>query len=226
MPVEKDFKEKYLNLLNGDGILSNNTISQYHGDARSNALARLASEASNGIARSFSNSSKRPDDVEMHMLMLDVIEHRAKEIIGHSTAISSSLSTSKNSSLSDSSSHGACRNSLPQKRLPSLTPNYNENIFISVILFPIRLPLVIAKVVFQITASIFLFFAKLCRAVVSTTIGLPLAIFLLCVCLFILVPLRIALWIVTFGKTVFMEYELFDWPSGVWFWVLNSWDLS
>lgn len=204
MLTEADFRKKYNKLMHGDGLLSKDSICRLT-SIQQDKLAKLASEVSNGIGRSFSKSSQSHDDVMMHMIMLDDAEERARKIIGHTvspTTSSSSPSFSYNSTTLSQS---------------------EENIFLSILLFPFRLPIWIAKTIFNIASAIVEYCFNLVIRLLVAIIGIPWAIFAYGVCIFIFIPIRVFIWTVTFGRRIFLEDELFEWPESVWDWVLEYW---
>ena len=89
----------------------------------------------------------------------------------------------------------------------------DENILKTILLFPFR---VVVMAVLWVMRAI----AKVIRIIVKVNIGVPLSVVSILVALFIFLPIRVVLYVVSFGNVVFKEDEMFDWAHSIHFWMI------
>lgn len=99
----------------------------------------------------------------------------------------------------------------------------SESIFITIILFPFRLPIMIIIFIYSLIAAIIDFIFYLGWALIATAIGVPIAIAVLVLTLLVGLPLRIIMFIVSFGNLILWEDRLFNWFLSIVEWVLEQW---
>nr|VFK24497.1 MAG: hypothetical protein BECKLFY1418C_GA0070996_11806 [Candidatus Kentron sp. LFY] len=102
----------------------------------------------------------------------------------------------------------------------------DENFFKTILLFPFRLPVWIVIWIYQIVAVIVSFVFQLGWAIVATVIGVPFAAVALALTLLVGLPLRVIVFILTFGNRVLWEDELFDWFESILGWIVDAWDFD